>query len=177
MSSIGRNGAVSAFKVGNKSVAEQYNGFFPIPLPQQIKEKILSPTVYRKEWRLIYYLQPKLWLIYKPFLLRDISNEHTTLWYLKIRRLETLLEDSMATIDILERKNTEFSRQIESARNRIDELESSRRNFADSDVDESGVDELKSVQARKIVRLECTMAVLEAEVSHLSSTIADLEET
>lgn len=82
----------------------------------------------------------------------------------------------MATIDILERKNTEFSRQIESARNRIDELESSRRNFADSDVDESGVDELKSVQARKIVRLECTMAVLEAEVSHLSSTIADLEE-
>ena len=45
-----------------------------------------------------------------------------------------------------------------------------------SDVDESGVDELKSVQARKIVRLECTMAVLEAEVSHLSSTIADLEE-
>ena len=74
----------------------------------------------------------------------------------------------MATIDILERKNTEFSRQIESARNRIDELESSRRNFADSDVDESGVDELKSVQARKIVRLECTMAVLEAEVSHLS---------
>ena len=82
----------------------------------------------------------------------------------------------MATIDILERKNTEFSRQIESARNRIDELESSRRNFADSDVDESGVDELKSVQARKIVRLECTMAVLEAEVSHLSSTIADLGE-
>ena len=82
----------------------------------------------------------------------------------------------MATIDILERKNTEFSRQIESARNRIDELESSRRNFADSDVDESGVDELKSVQARKIVRLECTMAVLEAEVSHWSSTIADLEE-
>jgi predicted RNase H-like nuclease (RuvC/YqgF family) len=94
----------------------------------------------------------------------------------KVRRLETLLDDSMKTIDILERKNTEFSRQVEQARSRIDELESDRRNFTGGDVDEIGVDDMKSAQARKIVRLECTLAVLEAEVSHLSSTIAELEE-
>jgi predicted RNase H-like nuclease (RuvC/YqgF family) len=82
----------------------------------------------------------------------------------------------MKTIDILERKNTEFSRQVEQARSRIDELESDRRNFTGGDGDEIGVDDMKSAQARKIVRLECTLAVLEAEVSHLSSTIAELEE-
>ena len=37
-------------------------------------------------------------------------------------------------------------------------------------------EDLRSLQARKIVRLECSVAVFEAEVSHLSSAIAELEE-
>ena len=106
------------------------------------------------------------------------SSEKGRLDEERVRRLETLLDDSMNTIDILERKNTEFSRQVEKARERIDALERDRHNLCDGDVDDDffAVDDLKSVQARKIVRLECTMAVLEAEVGHLSSTITDLEE-
>lgn len=57
----------------------------------------------------------------------------------KVRRLETLLEDSLNTIDILERKNTEFSQQLEVARSEIEE------GFDG--------DDLRSLQARKIVRL------------------------
>jgi hypothetical protein len=45
-----------------------------------------------------------------------------------------LLEDSLATIDVLEQKNTNFSRQLEVARSRIDDLERSAGDDDDDDL-------------------------------------------
>ena len=39
-----------------------------------------------------------------------------------------------------------------------------------------GDDIYAEIESQKIVRLECTVAVLEAEVSHLSTTISQLEQ-
>ena len=70
----------------------------------------------------------------------------------KVRQLETLLEDSLNTIDILERKNTEFSQQLEVARSEIEE------GFDG--------DDLRSLQARKIVRLGKWLSLANPQIAY-----------
>ena len=43
----------------------------------------------------------------------------------------------------------------------------------DSNTEDEGIQ--SEIDSQKVVRLECTVAVLEAEVSHLSATITQLE--
>ena len=82
----------------------------------------------------------------------------------KILQLQTLLEDRSNTVDILQSKNSDLLQQLETARCRIE-------NFGKSEDED-----LRSLQTRKIGRLECSLASAEAELQHLSFTIQELEE-
>ena len=82
----------------------------------------------------------------------------------KILQLQTLLEDRSNTVDVLQSKNSDLLQQLEIARCRID-------NFGKSEDED-----LRSLQTRKIGRLECSLASAETELQHLSFTIQELEE-
>jgi len=80
----------------------------------------------------------------------------------QIARLESYLEDSLNKVDVLEAKNERLSRQLEEARSEVDS--------------HNQPEDLTILQARKIVRLECSVAIFEAEVAHLSSALTELED-
>ena len=69
-----------------------------------------------------------------------------------------------------------FQKEISRLRennNKLEKFNEEKRENIDASEGEEDIH--SEIEAQKVVRLECTVAVLEAEVSHLSATISSLE--
>ena len=88
----------------------------------------------------------------------------------KIQELEDSLHHKQGQIFQLQSENEEKDMEVEKLRSQIETLKIQRDDDAES------LENVTEIQSNKITRLECSNAVLEAEVSHLSDSIGQLEE-